>query len=65
MAALRRLVSPDEASGTSRDTTVGESGDDFAADVVARLLEAIGVEWAEASALAAAAHNDERHFAPM
>lgn len=63
MAALRRVVSPDSASGGSRDTAVGESGDDFVEDVVARLLEAIGVERPEARALAAAAHDDERHLA--
>lgn len=51
MAALRRLVSP------------GASSDGFAVDVVARLLEAIGVAGSEASALAAAAHDDELHRA--
>lgn len=63
MAALRRVVSPGAASGTSRDAAVGESGDGFITDVVTRLLEAIGVERSEARALAAAAHDDERHGA--
>ena len=61
MAALRRLVSRDAVAGTSRDPSAGDPGDGFVADVVARLLQAIGVDASEAAALATAAHDDERH----
>ncbi|MEZ5217225.1 MAG: TetR/AcrR family transcriptional regulator [Ilumatobacteraceae bacterium] len=62
MAALRRLVAVDDASGTSPGAS-GQTGEGFGAEVVARLLEAIGVEGAEARALAGAAYDDERHLA--
>ena len=79
MAALRRLVSADTAAspdaspdaslapssnpGTSRVPEVGEWCDGFVADVVARLLEAIGVASSEAHELATAVLDDERHGA--
>ncbi len=63
MAALRRLVSPGSAPGTSRDAAVNEFADDFVVDVVARLLETIGVEAPEARALTTAAHDHELHHA--
>jgi AcrR family transcriptional regulator len=59
MAALRRLVSLDHASDDRPD----EVSDGFVVDVVARLLEAIGVDPSEAHALATAAHDGERHHA--
>lgn len=52
MASVRRLVSAD----SPLDDTDGEA----IPDVVARLLEAIGVESDEARSLAAAAHSAER-----
>lgn len=55
MAALRRLVSV-EAGGDPEGDEVPEG---FVAAVVARLLEVIGVEAAEARTLAAAAADDE------
>lgn len=63
MAALRRLVSRAADAGTSSDAAVGESSDGFVVDVVARLLEAIGVEAREARALTAAAHDERMHRA--
>jgi AcrR family transcriptional regulator len=59
MAALRRLVSPESVSATSHNAAIGESGGGFVAAVVARLLEAIGVEPSEAAALATAAHHSD------
>lgn len=61
MAALRRLVSRGGAAGTSHDSADGESADGFVVDVVARLLEAVGVEAPEARSLAATAHDAEPH----
>jgi AcrR family transcriptional regulator len=52
MASVRRLV--------SIDTPVTDADRDAIPDVVARLLEAIGVERDEACSLAAAAHHAER-----
>jgi hypothetical protein len=52
MASLRRLVSLDDRSDDPGLTVVPA--------VVARLLQAIGVETAEAQALATAAHDAER-----
>lgn len=63
MAALRRLVSIDSATDPSRNSVVGESGDGFVVDVVARLLETIGVEALEARSLATAAAVHELHRA--
>ena len=63
MAALRRLVSRGWAAGTSHDSAVGESADGFVTDVVARLLEAIGVAAPDARTLATAAYEDLRQRA--
>jgi AcrR family transcriptional regulator len=63
MAALRRLVSRGWAAGTSHDSADGESADGFVIDVVARLLEAIGVAAPDARALATAAYDDLRQRA--
>lgn len=51
MASIRRLVSHDDAADVDRTTVP---------NVVARLLEAIGVERDEAQSLALAAHDAER-----
>ena len=53
MASIRRLVSAD----SPRD----EADEDTIPNVVARLLEAIGVECDESRSLATAAHSTERH----
>ena len=52
MASVRRLVSV--------DTPLDDGNPDEIPDVVARLLEALGVESDEAQSLAAAAHSAER-----
>ncbi len=56
MATLRRLVS---RTNTGSHASVGEPGYDFVVEVVARLLETIGVDAPEARSLATAAHHDE------
>ena len=60
MAALRRLVS---RATTGSDTWIGDSDESFVADVVARLLETIGVDATEAHSLATQAHEAELHRA--
>lgn len=60
MAALRRLVS---RATTDDDMWIGDSGEGFVADVVARLLETIGVDATEAHPLATRAHEAELHRA--
>lgn len=55
MASLRRLVSP-----APHDDRTDAVSDTFVADVVARLLEAIGVDAHDARSLAAMAHDGER-----
>ena len=52
MASIRRLVSV--------DAPLDDGNPDDVPDVVARLLEAIGVDSDEAQSLAAAAHSAER-----
>jgi AcrR family transcriptional regulator len=59
MAALRRLVSTDSPTDTTSNSAVDASGGGFVVDVVARLLETVGVEAPEARSLATAAAEPE------
>ncbi len=68
VAALRRLVSSDSTENADHDEALGAAGaagDDFVAAVVARLLQTIGLDAAEAYALATAADDDERRRLDM
>lgn len=64
IAALRRLVSPDSATCADHGEPISSVSDTFIAAVVARLLEAIGLDATEANELATAADDDVRRRSP-